>query len=142
MWSGRSAWKQEQHMSWNVFYLARDRESGLIVDTGFSTNFSLYDPSRGIGGDFKSKEEGRRWHAEHSAKESCKDWNLEFIELDGPYRNPFFGGFWSSWPQAKWKDGPPHGISSAEWEERLKSKRELEVFRAGFEAGRKSRQPT
>jgi hypothetical protein len=120
-----------------VFYLARDRESGQIIDDGFLT--PLVHHNQTTTGDYAASDsfmtkEGRRSDAENHASIVCSSWNLDLIAVDGPYWEYLWRlGF----RKPKWASGPPPGISTELWAKRLKSTDELAAYRAGVQAGSK-----
>jgi hypothetical protein len=97
------------------FYLARDRETGMIVDSGFWT-FS------------RTKKTIKYYMREH-----CDLCGYDMIDFDGP----FF--VWPRWfrhyHRPKWEKLRPQSISADDWEHRLKSKGELVAYKLGFQAG-------
>jgi hypothetical protein len=101
------------------YYLARDRESGMIVDCGFWT-FS------------RTKR-----NVEDYIREHCDICDYDMIDFDGS----FF-----VWPwlfrrrrRPKWENERPQNISADEWARRLKSTEEVVAYHSGFQAGKNNK---
>ena len=105
-------------------FLARDSETGMIVDDGFwvyrpGSKWSAdYDP-------FASREERKR-KIERYVREFCKTRGLDLIDYDAFSEFLCLMGF----RKCKWAHQRPANISEDEWESRLKSTEELEAYKA------------
>jgi hypothetical protein len=117
-----------------VFYLAEDRESGKIIDDGYSmTRPSDQSP---MTGEWVPDDSSWNWIAEKSVRRLCEDWNFELIDWDGPFWSPLWR---LGLRRPKWENQPPPGIAPDKWAQRLKSTGELNAYRAGVLAGSKSK---
>ena len=120
------------------FFLARDRETGMIVDDGFLANRTEW--FQGSDGEwrpnytpFASREEKNQKN-ERRIREFCESWEFDLIDYDGPF--PEF--LWRmGFRKCKWANQRSLSIPADEWESRLKSTGELQAYKAGMKARRK-----
>jgi hypothetical protein len=109
-----------------VFFLAKDPETGMIIDDGFLP-YGASVPS------IFASQEKTHWFGERRAREICSSYKLRFIDSDGPYSEALWR-LGSRKP--KYEENPPPDIPADKWKARLKSTDELKIFRAGLRAGR------
>jgi hypothetical protein len=107
---------------WEYLFLAKDRETGMIVDDGFMM-FTR-----------KKREDMAFFMQQH-----CNERDLDLIDFDGPFRLLHLFGWSRRRGKPKWAEQRPQNIAADEWEKRLKSHGEREAYWAGLEAGRNER---
>ena len=110
-----------------VFFLAEDPGSGKIIDGVFFTRLERLNEKRP-----RPPEEtlltkaGRARDQERCAREVCELWKLTLMDIDGSF---FRFLWWLGLREPKWNDGPPSGIASDKWAERLRSLFALACYR-------------
>jgi hypothetical protein len=113
------------------FFLARDRETGMIVDDAFLAGKAYVQGSDGEWGpEYARSREERNQNNERRIREFCERWEFDLIDYDA------FPEFLWRWRfrKCKWAHQRPASVSADEWESRLKSTGELEAYKAGMKA--------
>lgn len=118
-----------------VFFLAEDRQTGMIVDGSVVwADVTIYQDEYEQGMTTKKKVHQNIFEMLEMLNE--EDYDLTLIDFDGPFAEFFWRlGF----RRPKWSTRPPANVSSDKWNTRFNSMEEFVAYKQGLWAGKESK---